>query len=237
MNYLALAPMKYKRSVVCGMIHRIFRACSNFKTFHESIEKAKVILERNQYPKEFVDKIVEETLNKLVGIQESVDKETTDENDETEKHLFKLQYRGKISDEFRNSLRKINALCQVVFKTKKLKTVLPSLKPSVPTSFKSSLVYKIQCPRCSACYVGYTRRHLISRVKEHGQPRKPVARHMEACNHNLDMDDVSILARSTRTKNVEAHLLTLEALFIAQLKPSINTRDEYKSHELVIKLF
>ena len=167
MNYLALAPMKYKRSVVCGMIHRIFRACSNFKTFHESIEKAKVILERNQYPKEFVDKIVEETLNKLVGKQESVDKETTDENDETEKHLFKIRYRGKTSDEFKNSLRKIDAPCQVIFKTKKLKTVLPSLKPSVPTSLKSSLVYKIQCPRCSACYVSYTRRHLISRVKEH----------------------------------------------------------------------
>ena len=70
-----------------------------------------------------------------------------------------------------------------------------------------------------------------------GQRQISKARHMEACNHNLVMDYVSILARSTRTKNVEAHLLTLEALFITQLKPSISTRDEYKSHELVIKLF
>ena len=116
----------------------------------------------------------------------------------------------------------------------RVKSVLLSLKPSVETPLKSWLVYKIQCPRCNACYVGYTRRHLISRLKEHGQPKKPVAKHMNGCNHTLGIEDASILAQSTRS---EYHLLILEALFIAQLKPTINTRDEYKSHKLFINLF
>ena len=34
----------------------------------------------------------------------------------------------------------------------------------------------------------------------------------------------------------EAFLLTLEALFIRELKPRINTKDEYRSRELKIKL-
>ena len=50
MNYHALAPKRYKRSVVSGFVHRIHRACSTGQHFHESLEKAKCILERNQYP-------------------------------------------------------------------------------------------------------------------------------------------------------------------------------------------
>jgi len=61
MNYHAL----YKKSVVSGMIHRIFRACSSYQTFHESLEKAKVILENNQYLKSFIDPIIQNTLIKL----------------------------------------------------------------------------------------------------------------------------------------------------------------------------
>ena len=50
MNYHALAPTRYKKSVVIGFIHQIFYACSSWKTFHESLVKAKSILQRDQYP-------------------------------------------------------------------------------------------------------------------------------------------------------------------------------------------
>lgn len=231
MNFHSLAPIKYKKSVVCGMIHRIFRSCSNYTTFHESLQKAKSILEKNQYPKSFIDPIIKNTLEKL--IRTDVEKEQVQE-EEVEKKMFIVQYRGKISDEFQRSLFKINAPCRVVFTMRKLKNVLPSLKSSIDTPFKSWLVYKIKCPRCNACYVGYTRRHLSSRVNEHGNSKKPVGSHMRACEHVLNMADVTILARSSRS---EKHLMILEALYIAQLKPSINTRDEFKSHKLVVNLF
>jgi len=39
MNFHALAPIKYKRSVVSGMVHRIFQACSTWKNFHHSFGK------------------------------------------------------------------------------------------------------------------------------------------------------------------------------------------------------
>ena len=50
LNYHALAPRRYKRSVVSGFVHRIMRACSTWQNFHESLVKAKRVLERNQYP-------------------------------------------------------------------------------------------------------------------------------------------------------------------------------------------
>ena len=48
MNNHALAPTKYKNSVVSGLVHRIFRACSSWQHFHESLVKGKSMLVRNQ---------------------------------------------------------------------------------------------------------------------------------------------------------------------------------------------
>ena len=91
---------------------------------------------------------------------------------------------------------------------KKLKTVLPSLKPKVDVPLRSRVVYKITCPCCTACYVGQTIRHLLYRIREHRRPSTPVG----------------------------AHLTTLEALCINEINPSLNTKDEYRSRALVIKI-
>ena len=47
MNFHALAPLRYKKSVVCGFVHRIYRACSTWENFHTSLEKAIKILRDN----------------------------------------------------------------------------------------------------------------------------------------------------------------------------------------------
>ena len=48
LNYHSLAPRRYKKSVVSGFVHRIFRACSTWSHFHNSMQRAKVMLESNQ---------------------------------------------------------------------------------------------------------------------------------------------------------------------------------------------
>ena len=234
MNYHAIAPNRYKRSVVCGLVHRIYRACSCWKKFHESLEKAKIILENNQYPSEFFEPIIRDTITKIIekenALTDSDDNNVDEENTEEEKMLF-LQYRGKISEKFQQSLRKIKAPCKVVFTLNKLKSNLPSLKPLVEKFLKSGIVYKFLCPRCESCYVGQTSRHLVCRFKEHRRSG-PVQQHWKECAVDISMDDVSILC--TNAKSIY-HLMTLEALFINEIKPNLNTKDEYKSRPLVIK--
>ena len=69
MNYHSLAPKRYKRSVVSGFVYRIYRACSNWENFHTSLERAKKVLERNQYPPSFYEPIIESALNAIRGQQ------------------------------------------------------------------------------------------------------------------------------------------------------------------------
>ena len=84
-----------------------------------------------------------------------------------------------------------------------------------------------------ARYVGQTSRHLLNRIKEHKRKNSPVGIHFDLCKCSLSMDDVCVLGSSSRSIT---RLMTLEALWINNLKPSINTKDEYRSRTLVIKI-
>ena len=117
---------------------------------------------------------------------------------------------------------------------RKLKTTLPSLKPPVEKVLKSGIVYEIQCPCCAACYVGQTGRHLQTRLREHLLRSGPMKTHLSQCSTSITEEHVRILHTTTRGEN---HLLTLETLHIRERKPSINTKDEYRSRELIIKLY
>ena len=230
-TFHALAPTKYKRSVVSGMVHRIYSACSTWTNVHESLKKAKEVLENNQYPSHFYDPIIEKTLNRIRAPEE---KENENEDEDTpEKKLVFVQYRGKVTDDFERSLKRIEAPCKVISRIRKMRTVLPSLKAPVEKAYKSNVVYQLTCPRCSSCYVGQTTRHLITRYKEHIQPAKPVGKHFRNCDVTPSFEDIKIIDSNNRSVYKP---MTLEALYIKTMKPKINTRDEYKSRTLTIKI-
>ena len=149
------------------------------------------------------------------------------------KMMMMVQYRGKTSEDYARALHKINAPCRIVMTLRKLKTVLPSLKPAVEKMLKSGVVYHITCPRCQACYVGQTSRHLQTRFTEHVRDSGPMKRHLSQCNIKATSDNVIMLHQTARGV---IHLQTLEALYIREFNPSINTKDEYKRRELTIKV-
>ena len=201
-----------------GFVHRIYRACNTWPHFHQSLEKAKRILERNQYPPAFYDPLIKQTLQNILGEKEQPQEQQTPESTITKKFI-KVQYRGKSTEDYARSLHKINAPCTIVMTLRKLKTALPSLKPPVEKTLKSGIVYEIQCPCCAACYVGQTGRHLQTRLREHLLRPGPMKTHLSQCSTTITEEHVKILHTTTRGEN---HLLTLEALHIRERKPSIN---------------
>ena len=141
---------------------------------------------------------------------------------EPRKQLLFINYRGKITEDYVRALIKMTI--------RKMKTLMPSLKATTEKGLKSGVVYQITCPQCSLCYVGQTSRHLVTRFKEHLRKNAPVSQHLHQCNAQLSVNDTNIL--SCGTKN----LMTLEALWIDELKPALNTKDEFRSRTLTIKL-
>ena len=77
-----------------------------------------------------------------------------------------------------------------------------------------------------------TVRHLQRRFREHIGNKGPMKSHFELCQINSPSNDIiKILDRS----NSLPRLLTLEALYINQYKPKLNTKDEYRSRTLTLK--
>jgi len=251
LNYHLLAPRRYKRSVVSGFVHRIFRACSTWSHFHESMQRAKVMLERNQYPPTFYDPVINQTLNGIraaTNQQEdrsdiNASSDTTSppnvvsaipHQEEAPKRAIFIQYRGKCTEDFARSLHKCQAPCSIIMTLRKLKTTLPSLKQPIEKFLRSGVVYEITCARCNAAYVGQTARHLRTRFWEHQKKTAPVRKHMDRCECNCTMEHVNILASSSRG---EQHLKTLEALFIEERNPTMNTQEDFRNRSLTIKWF
>ena len=257
LNFHALSPMKYKRSVVISFVYRIYRSCSTWSNFHTCLTDAINILENNQYPSEFYMPIINKTLQKLVSVEDDV---TDDVNDgvsisnslnesmdgnaclhmisEKDRYKFFLQYRGKETDKFVSALKRLNAPCNFILTTRKVRTVLPSLKPAVPEMLLSKVVYKLECPGCHASYVGQTVRHAGRRLREHLRSRGVMRAHLESCDYcnQIDVDENSVISILGKSSSL-AKLLTLEALFIEENKPSLNSKDEFRSRTLTLKLY
>ena len=129
--------------------------------------------------------------------------------------------------------KRLNAPCKIIMTTKKTKTIMPSLKPTVPKMLQSGVVYQISCPGCNSSYVGQTVRHLSRRFSEHLGSSGTLKKHLETCVENtiISVDNVKVLTKCYSDKK----LLTLEALFIKQIKPELNTKDEFRSRVLTLK--
>ena len=57
---------------------------------------------------------------------------------------------------------------------------------------------------------------------------------MRECKTKCSLENISILASTSRGV---AHLLTLEAFYIEELKQALNTKEEFRSRTLTIKFF
>ena len=124
LSYHACAPVKYKRNIVEGTVHRIHHAASDWITFDNGIQKFREDLAKNQYQPSFVDPTISRTIEKIRQnpsnneLESHVVSRLTDHN---ERPVMVLPDRGSISDQFGKRLKKIQDV-SVIFTTTKLRT-------------------------------------------------------------------------------------------------------------------
>ena len=110
-----MLPFKYNRNTVEGMIHRVHHASSSWIQFHEGLEEAKTICEKNQYPPSFYNPIVRKVLDKL---NTNVTTSSVEQKSKAEKSFLLLKYHGDLSEKLAKWVRNTNV--QVIYITTKL---------------------------------------------------------------------------------------------------------------------
>ena len=230
MNFLSVAPTKYKASVVCGLVHRVFRSCSTWLLFDNCLKHALQMLESNQYPPAFYHPLVRRTIAALWSGSPNNEHLKQPRESACPKVQCFLTYHGV---ETMNFVKKFSNQIQFILTTEKLRKYVSSLKCPVPKLFQSNVVYCITCSGCDALYVGQTSRHLTTRLDEHSRKGTPVATHFEQCGvpRSEIRRAVTLLDRSLSIDS-----LTLEALYINEMQPSINTKEEFRSKTLLLRM-
>ena len=127
LNYRSCAPTQYKRRVIQGTVHRVFRSTSSWEHFDRAMETNRAQWLTNQYPEKWSAKVASDVLCKIVeGKGKPLDSEkclSVQSPKDVKPPMLMVQYRGNQSQYFANMLRKLTNV-QVVFTTRELESCL-----------------------------------------------------------------------------------------------------------------
>lgn len=160
---------KYQKSLVKTLISRAWELNSNYLLATKGIENMKKRLLKNGYKENFIDKQISEVIDKKM--QPPHPPQDSSEEDQEKKATISIQC-GKGSKELKQSLRQLlpqsPSSIFVNLQTKKILSFVSNKCPT-PIECKANLVYHFSCHGCDAQYIGESKRHLRTRVAEHGQ--------------------------------------------------------------------
>ncbi|EZA47335.1 hypothetical protein X777_16386 [Ooceraea biroi] len=102
-------------------------------------------------------------------------------------------------------------------------------KDVLTTENKMNVVYKINCADCKACYVGQTKRHVLTRVNEHRSDIRRnlddlsvVSRYRVEKGHDFDWSKINILHQEKHLRKREI----VKMIYIKKNSDSINVQKD-----------
>jgi len=228
-NYFSSHPHKYKINTIVNLVdHAIL--LSNEQFHKKNIELVKRILTNNCFPADLVNRIIKKRLGFL--------KQNNNQNGELNsnhghvkfdiKECITLPYIKDLSDNIKNSLLKVGV--KVLYTVpKKLNSLIKRGKDKIPKLNKTEVVYQIKCKNCDFSYIGQTKRHLNTRIKEHKNNIKihesnhsVVSKHRVEFKHDFDWDNPTILHTEKHTKKREL----AEMFYIKKTNNTLNAQKD-----------
>ena len=229
-NFNSFTPFSYRISVLKCLLHRAFHICSTWTSFHLEVDFIRNLLLRNCFPSWVIDRVIKSSISRFVEPK-------TVCGPKKDRIYLGIPYLGKVSDEFRRTIRRINRDyiphkdIIVYFKQGMRLSNFFRTKDVTPFALQSHVVYNFTCAGCNASYIGQTARHMRHRIAEHSGTSHLTGKIMKLQYHSNIRDHCSscpgsecsplhfnILARGSS----DFELLVKERLLIHLLKPSIN---------------
>ena len=190
-DYDSICPERCKLGVIKTLLHRGYQVCSDWKSFHNEIDRIKQMLSNNNFPMQIIDKVVKEFLDKLF---------LTEPFNTTVNNQINFFFQNQMSSNYKmeeKTLKKIvsdhvkpvderdNIILRIYYKTKKLKLLFIHNKTAnKDISDTHRVVYQYSCHRegCnSSKYIGYTTCTVGERFRMHTQ-NGSIKNHLSACH-------------------------------------------------------
>ena len=238
LNFDAICPKRWKVGLVKCLIHRAYLICSSWKLFTEEIEYLRTIFVKNGYPEHIFWSCVRSFVHNRF-------KRTAKDNIKQDgvETIFCIPYLGlpsmvygrKIREQFKSFF---GIDVKIVFKSYKVKDCF-SLKCQTPLPLLANVVYRFKCLRdVDKVYIGKTKRHLATRVKEHhnANSRSAIHDHVSSCEVCQAGFSVKCFQRIDSGSN-DIEVTIKEALHIKYSKPNLNKQLYNSGSSFVLNIF
>ena len=191
----------------------------------------------NQYPESWSSRVASHALEKIIREGKSkknmTEKKKLCDYSNDSPPILMVQCKGNHCQTLAKKVRDITN-AQIIFTTRKMKTCMPSLNSSFSSELKIKVVYRLECCGCKPIYIGQTVQNLTIRIEEHRKEDTPVGQPVRQCGSESGKSEFKWKIIDQASSSIK--LLTLEALHIRKERLAINTRDEFRSRELTLRL-
>jgi len=200
--------------------------------FHDiNIEIVKKTLINNCYPIGLINKTIRKR-RRIIKKNIISRGEKTNENITNRNKIFLIPYMKNVSSDIKRIVK--NCVDVIYSIPKKLDLFIKKGKDRLNVGKNTEIVYKINCTNCDQTYIGQTKRHLDTRIKEHKNNIKNasgnhsvVTNHRLSFDHDFEWDKPIILHREKNRKKREI----AEMFFIKKFKKSNNSINLQKDTE------
>jgi hypothetical protein len=194
MNYKSCHPTRYKRNIVGEISNRIL-SLSDRQFWNKNIKLMKSILRENNYPQNFVNKIINNRIRNFGNPKIII---TPPPSESLQSSFRSLTYIKGMSENLEKLFRKQMPEIKVAHKIiKSNKLLFSNMKDKIGIMESSDVVYSVSCKKetCHATYIGQTSRYLKTRLKEHENNIKKVIK-----NNN----EMSLIEPPISTENIQS---------------------------------
>ena len=229
-------PEKYKTSVISAYVGRALSHCSSWESTHKELDNVTQTLVNNGYPNRDIGKVM----------RKAIDKWYRQENDAPQNGRdIRLYYRSYMGSDYKNDEaalknivknhvtpsdpnNKINLV--IYYKNKKTSQLLTKNSPPAPTDplKRHGVVYQILCPSngCRHSYVGMSSTRLSKRISVHLQEGAVYQHHLREHGGLMQRQELINNVKVIDNDTDRQRLRYKEALYILQLKPTLNVTQE-----------
>jgi len=216
-NFLSSHPEQHKINTITNLVDQAILLSD--ETFHESnLVTIKNILLNNCYP----IKLINRKINERLHIIKKNNITTRDKSKVDIVNVNKVMVVPYIKEICNGIKRVVGKNCDLRYTIpKKLTSIIKKGKDKLDTKMNTDVVYKLDCNDCDKVYIGQTKRHLLTRIKEHKNNIKNssgnysvVTNHRLSENHDFKWDDPIILHKEKNRRRREI----AEMFFIKKFK-------------------
>ena len=227
------------KAIVYNLVDRAI-LLSNKKFHDKNIKIIQKNLNNNDYPDYFIQKHIKIRLNKIKYnksniIDKKCKKQLLNRLYAHQPKVF-LPYHEDNYKKLSNIFKSYN-IHTIPLINKNLTKVIKLGKDKTEKTDTPEVVYQIECNKCTAVYIGQTKRQLFERLDEHSNNKNLesviCAHQVQNKKHKFKWDEVKILDKEP----IDHKRLLSEMIFINKTKNTINKKEDISKLDDTYKVF